>query len=80
MIADTQWIIAWAERATPDQLAAGMSVPTSWDPYFSAWMSRAYQHRRTGAVVGTAVFMTLTLCEWNLWADRFSRETRRSAG
>lgn len=55
MTADTDWIIAWAERATHHQLAAGMSVPTSWDPYFTAWMSRAdiltwapkhYRHHR----------------------------------
>jgi hypothetical protein len=39
----------------------------------------AYQHRKTGAGAGTAVFMTLTLWEWKLWADRFSSEAGRPA-
>lgn len=42
-------------------------------------MVAAYRRSTTGAVVGTAFFMTLTLCEWKLWADRFRRETRRPA-
>jgi len=37
-------------------------------------MVAAYRRSTTGAVVGTAFFMTLTLCEWKLWADRFRRE------
>lgn len=42
-------------------------------------MVAAYQHRKTGAVAGTAVFMALTLWEWRLWAGRFVRETRGRA-
>ncbi len=41
-------------------------------------MVAAYQHRRVGAVVGTAVFIALTLCEWRLWADRFTRDAGSS--
>ncbi len=33
-------IIAWYDRADEAALARGMSVPPSWDPYFSPWMSR----------------------------------------
>lgn len=43
-------------------------------------MVASYQHRKAGTVFGTVVFMALTLCEWKLWADRFTRETRRVAG
>ena len=42
-------------------------------------MVAAYQRRKTGAVIGTMVFMALTLWEWKLWADRFTRETSRAA-
>ena len=42
-------------------------------------MMAAYQHRKTGAVAGTGVFMALTLWEWKLWADRFTRETSPTA-
>ena len=42
-------------------------------------MVAAFQHRRTGAVAGTAIFMALTLWEWRLFAGRFTRETRRPA-
>jgi len=52
---DTDWLIRWAERASPAALTRGMSVPTSWDPYFLPWMSRTdllawapkhYRHHR----------------------------------
>ena len=42
-------------------------------------MVAAYQHRKTGAVAGTAVFVTLTLWDWRLFAARFMRETQRPA-
>ncbi len=42
-------------------------------------MVAAYQHRKTGTVVGTVVFMALTLWEWKLWADRFTRGLRQPA-
>jgi hypothetical protein len=38
-------------------------------------MVAAYQHRKVGTVSATAVFMALTLWEWRLWADRFTRQT-----
>ena len=38
----------------------------------------AYQHRKTAAVVGTGLFMALTLGEWKLWANRFVRESSRA--
>ena len=41
-------------------------------------MVASHQHRKTAAVAGTGVFMVLTLCQWKLWADRFTRETGRS--
>lgn len=52
---DTGMLIRWADRATPTDLARGMSVPQSWDPYFLPWMSRGdllawapkhYRHHR----------------------------------
>lgn len=52
---DTDALIRWAEQASPADLARGMSVPPSWDPYFLPWMSRAdllawapkhYRHHR----------------------------------
>lgn len=42
-------------------------------------MVAAHQHRKTGALVGNAVFIMLTLWEWKLWARRFTRETRLPA-
>lgn len=42
-------------------------------------MVAAYQHRRTGAVAGTGIFMAITLWEWKLWAGRFTRETNPTA-
>jgi hypothetical protein len=42
-------------------------------------MGSAYQHRVAGAVAGIGVFMALTLWEWKLWADRFTREASRRA-
>jgi len=42
-------------------------------------MVAAYRHKEAGAMAGTAVFMALTLWEWRLWADRFTRETGRPA-
>jgi len=52
---DTNALIRWAEHASPADLARGMSVPPSWDPYFLPWMSRTdllawapkhYRHHR----------------------------------
>lgn len=40
MESTTGGIITWYDRADEAALARGMSVPPSWDPYFSPWMSR----------------------------------------
>jgi hypothetical protein len=37
-------------------------------------MAASYRHRTTAAVAGTGIFMALTLLQWKLWADRFTRE------
>lgn len=42
-------------------------------------MVASYQHRKAGAVAATGIFMALTLLEWKLWADRFTREARQTA-
>lgn len=42
-------------------------------------MVASYQHRKTGAIVGTGLFMALTLVQWKLWANRFTREASRTA-
>lgn len=42
-------------------------------------MVAAYRRQLTGAVVGTVVFVALTLGEWKLWSDRFTRETASTA-
>lgn len=38
---DTDWLTSWAGRASDADLRLGMAVPSSWDPYFSPWMTRA---------------------------------------
>lgn len=40
MAHDTAAILRWADTASDDDLARGMSVPARWDPYFTPWMSR----------------------------------------
>ena len=37
---DTDWLVGWGDRASAEELARGMTVPVSWDPYFIPWMSR----------------------------------------
>lgn len=41
-------------------------------------LAASYQHRKIAVVSGTGVFMALTLWQWKLWADRFTRETSRT--
>ncbi|NLI17633.1 MAG: hypothetical protein GX427_02315 [Actinomycetales bacterium] len=50
---------------------AGMATAT-----LAGSMVAAYQHRRTGAMVCTGIFVAITFWEWKLWADRFAREAR----
>ncbi|HYO17999.1 MAG TPA: hypothetical protein VES02_04945, partial [Dermatophilaceae bacterium] len=38
----------------------------------------AYHHKTAEATTGTALFMALTLLEWRLFADRFTRENGRA--
>jgi hypothetical protein len=40
MAHDTAALLRWADAASDDDLARGMSVPAAWDPYFTPWMSR----------------------------------------
>ena len=37
---DEETIVRWADAASEEELARGMSVPAGWDPYFAPWMSR----------------------------------------
>lgn len=55
MEADTAKILRFYDHASPDEMGRGMTIPPSWDPYFSTWMDRAqlmtwapkhYQHHR----------------------------------
>lgn len=55
MNADTDWLLQWAASASEADVNRGMVVPTTWDPYFAPWMSRAdvlawapthYRHHR----------------------------------
>jgi hypothetical protein len=58
----TRTILGWYDRAGAEDLARGMSVPPSWDPYFSEWMDRRdilewapkhYRHHRAQLTLGT---------------------------
>lgn len=42
-------------------------------------MVASYHHRKTAAAAGTGCFVALTLWQWKLWADRFTRETHGPA-
>jgi hypothetical protein len=55
MEAVTAKILHFYDQASPGELHRGMTIPPSWDPYFSTWMDRAqlmtwapkhYQHHR----------------------------------
>ena len=55
MEAVTAKILRFYDHASPGDLRRGMTIPPSWDPYFSTWMDRAllmtwapmhYQHHR----------------------------------
>lgn len=59
---DTDWLLRWADQASPADLERGMHVPPSWDPYFLPWMSRAdllawvpkhYRHHRAQLTLGS---------------------------
>jgi hypothetical protein len=61
MVADTAWLLRWGDRSSDADLSRGMSVPPGWDPYFTAWMSRAdvidwlplhYRHHRAQLTLG----------------------------
>ncbi|MGC0274357.1 DUF6653 family protein [Pseudactinotalea sp. Z1739] len=40
-------------------------------------MTAAYRRDKVGAIAGTGMSMALTLWQWKLWADRFTRTSRR---
>jgi hypothetical protein len=41
MEAVTAKILHFYDQASPGELRRGMTIPPSWDPYFSIWMDRA---------------------------------------
>jgi hypothetical protein len=58
----TRAIVRWYDRAGAEDLGRGMSVPPSWDPYFSDWMDRRdilewapehYRHHRAQLTLST---------------------------
>jgi hypothetical protein len=38
-------------------------------------MVASYRQSKTAAIAGTGIFMALTLGQWKLWGDRFTRDT-----
>ncbi|SOC57075.1 DUF6653 family protein [Ornithinimicrobium cerasi] len=67
---------SWTRDPTSEPLTLALSGLASAS--LVGAMVASHQHRKTAAVAGTGVFMALTLCQWKLWADRFTRETGRS--
>ena len=58
----TRTILAWYDRADETALGRGMTMPASWDPYFTPWMSRRdalewapkhYRHHRAQLTLTT---------------------------
>lgn len=67
---------SWSRKPTSDPVVLALTgVATA---SLVGAMVAAYQRREAGAVIGTGVFMALTLWEWKLWADRFARERSRT--
>ena len=67
---------SWSRKPTSEPVVLALSGVASAS--LVGAMVAAYQRRKAGAVIGTGVFMALTLWEWKLWADRFARERRRT--
>lgn len=62
MEAVTRKILRFYANAEPSDLGRGMTIPPSWDPYFSTWMDRAelmtwapkhYRHHRSQLTLST---------------------------
>jgi hypothetical protein len=58
----TRTIVDWYDRAGAETLNRGMTMPTSWDPYFQPWMDRRaifawarkhYRHHRAQLSLST---------------------------
>jgi hypothetical protein len=58
----TSSILTWYDHASCADLARGMSIPATWDPYFTPWMSRRdilewapkhYRHHRAQLTLTT---------------------------
>lgn len=63
MAGATRRIVRWYDHAGASDLARGMSVPPSWDPYFAPWMNRRdllawapkhYRHHRAQLTLRSA--------------------------
>lgn len=63
-------------RSEPMILALTVMASTS----LLGAMVASYRHRMTGAVACTGMFQAVTLMQWRLWADRFSRTTSQTTG
>lgn len=63
-------------RSEPMILALTVMASTS----LMGAMVAGYRHRMTGAVACTGKFEAVTLMQWRLWADRFTRETSQTTG
>lgn len=64
---------SWSREPTSEPLVLAMTGVASAS--LLGAMVAAYHRKKGGAFAGTAVFMALTLVEWKLFADRFTRET-----
>lgn len=67
---------SWSRNPTSEPVVLALSGVASAS--LVGAMVAAYQRRKAGAVIGTGVFMALTLWEWELWADRFARDSSRT--
>lgn len=65
---------SWTRDPTSEPLVLALTVTAS--AALVGAMVASYRHRGTAAVVGTGLFMGLTMWQWKLWADRFTREAR----
>lgn len=69
---------SWTRDPTSEPAVLALSGLASAS--LAAAMAAAYRRSRAGAVTASVVFVGLTLWEWKLWADRFTRETGQPTG
>ena len=68
---------SWTRDPTSEPMVMALSGMASASLMVA--LVASYQHRKSGAVAGTGLFVALTLWQWKLWADRFTREESRTA-